>query len=223
MTEPLGRFSATDAIGRGLAEAPVLRQGLGLTWLLAAIGAGGRVVVPIVIQQAIDRGIVGQEDVRIRFVVACAVIGVVAQLIAAVSQRTAIVRLGSRSEQALYDLRTRLIGHIHRISLADHNDEQRGSLVARVTSDIETLTRFFQWGVLAWLIDGTLMLIVASEKLSYNWELALNVIVLTIPLFAILQLVQRHLRPAYELHRERNIYMLSPLCELITLAQTNHP
>jgi ATP-binding cassette, subfamily B, bacterial len=30
--------------------------------------------------------------------------------------------------------------------------------VARVTSDIETLTQFFQWGGLAWLLNGTLML-----------------------------------------------------------------
>lgn len=220
MTEPLGRFSATDAIGRGLAEAPVLRQGLGLTWLLAAVGAGGRVVVPIVIQQAIDRGIVGQQDVRIRFVVACAVIGVVAQLIAAVSQRTAIVRLGSRSEQALYDLRTRLIEHIHRISLADHNDEQRGSLVARVTSDIETLTRFFQWGVLAWLIDGTLMLIVAAVMLAYNWVLALIAIGISIPLFFVLRLVQRHLVAAYSEARERNSEMLGDISELVTGAET---
>ena len=61
MTEPTGRFSATTAIGRGLEEAPVLRQGLGITWLLAAFGAGGRVVVPILIQQAIDRGIVERD------------------------------------------------------------------------------------------------------------------------------------------------------------------
>ena len=53
----MGRFSAVHTIGRGLEEAPVLRQGLGVTWLLAAVGAGGRVVVPILLQQAIDRGI----------------------------------------------------------------------------------------------------------------------------------------------------------------------
>ena len=49
----------------------------------------------------------------------------------------------------------RLIGHIHQLSLADHNDERRGALVSRVTSDIETLAQFFQWGGLAWLVDGT--------------------------------------------------------------------
>jgi ATP-binding cassette, subfamily B, bacterial len=83
MTEPIGRFSATSTIGRGLEEAPVLRQGLGLTWLLAAAGAGGRVVVPIVVQQAIDRGIVGQDEVRLDFVIWCALIGVAAQIVAA--------------------------------------------------------------------------------------------------------------------------------------------
>ena len=41
MSEPMGRFTAVGAIGRGLDEAPVLRQGLGLTWLIAAFGAGG--------------------------------------------------------------------------------------------------------------------------------------------------------------------------------------
>ena len=220
MTEPLGRFSATDAIGRGLAEAPVLRQGLGLTWLLAAAGGGGRVIVPIVIQQAIDRGIVGRTDVRMRFVIGCAVIGIVAQLLAAVATRTAIVRLGSRAEQALNDLRTRLISHIHGISLADHNDEQRGSLVARVTSDIETLTRFFQWGVLAWLIDGTLMLIVAAVMLAYNWLLALIAIGISIPLFFVLRIVQRYLVSAYSEARERNGEMLANVSELVTGAET---
>ncbi|MDJ0768217.1 MAG: ABC transporter ATP-binding protein [Ilumatobacter sp.] len=220
MTEPLGRFSATDTIGRGLAEAPVLRQGLGVTWLFAAFGAGGRVVVPIVIQQAIDRGILGRADVRLRFVVGCAVIGVVAQLLAAICQRTAIYRLGSRAERALADLRARLVEHIHGISLADHNDEQRGALVARATSDIETLTRFFQWGGLAWLIDGTLMVIVAAVMLAYNWLLALIAIGIAVPLFFVLRTVQRHLGAAYGAARERNGEMLANVSELVTGAET---
>ena len=220
MTEPIGRFSATSTIGRGLEEAPVLRQGLALTWLLAAAGAGGRVVVPIVVQQAIDRGIVGRDEVRFDFVVWCAVIGVAAQLAAALCQRRAIVRLGVRSEQALNDLRTRLIAHIHRISLADHNEERRGALVARVTSDIETLAEFFRWGGLAWLIDGTLMVIVAAVMLAYNWLLALIAIGISIPLFIVLRYVQRHLVAAYDRARRRVGDMLASVSELVTGAET---
>lgn len=221
MSEPMGRFTAANAIGRGLEEAPVLRQGLGLTWLIAALGAGGRVVVPIVVQQAVDRGIIDQDDgVDIRFVVWCAVIGVVAQFAAAWCQRTAIVRLGTRSEHALNDLRGRLVSHIHRISLADHNEERRGSLVARVTSDIETLAEFFRWGGLSLLINSTLMVIVAGVMLAYNWLLALIVIGLAVPLFAVLQFVQRYLRDAYDRVRERNSDMLAALSELVTGAET---
>ncbi len=220
MTEPMGRFSATTAIGRGLEEAPVLRQGLGVTWLLAAVGAGGRVVLPILVQQAIDRGIVGPGDVRLDVVAWCALAGVVALLVAAVCQRAAIIRLGVRSEQALNDLRRRLIGHIHRISLADHNEERRGSLLARVTSDIETLAEFFRWGGLALLIDGTLMVIVAAVMLAYNWLLALIAISISMPLFVLLRYVQRHLARAYDRARQRVGEMLASISELVTGAET---
>ena len=63
---PIGPSSAVRTIGRGLEEAPVLRQGLAVTWLLAAVGAAGHVVVPVLLQQAIDRGIVGADEVARR-------------------------------------------------------------------------------------------------------------------------------------------------------------
>ncbi len=220
MTEPMGRFSAVDTIGRGLSEAPVLRQGLGVTWLLAAVGAAGRVVVPILVQQAIDRGIVGQDEVRVDYVVQMAAIAAVALLVAATAQRTAVKRLGVRSEQALYDLRRRLIGHIHGLSLADHNDERRGGLVARVTSDIETLAQFFQWGGLALLIDGTLMLIVAGVMLAYNWVLALVAFAVSLPLAFVLRVVQRHLVAAYDAARQRNGEMLGAVTEVVSGSET---
>jgi ATP-binding cassette subfamily B protein len=213
-------FSAASTIGRGLDAAPVLREGLALTWTLAAVGAGGRVVVPIVIQQAIDRGIVGEDEVRLRFVMWCAAIGLAAQVVAAICQRTAIIRLGVRSEQALNDLRTRLVRHVHRLSLADHNEERRGALVARVTSDIETLAEFFRWGGLALLIDGTLMVIVALVMVAYNWLLALIAIGLAFPLALVLRIVQRRLVRAYDRSRQAVAAMLAQLAELVSGAET---
>jgi putative ABC transport system ATP-binding protein len=220
VTEPIGRFSAVNAIGRGLQEAPVLRQGLGVTWLIAAVGAGGRVVVPITIQQAIDRGIVGHDPVRVGLVGVMGVIAVAGLIVAGFAQRLAIVRLGVRSERALFDLRARLIHHIHRLSLADHNEERRGALVARVTSDIETLAQFFQWGGLAWLLDGTLMLIVAAVMLAYDWMLALVAFAVALPLAFVLRAVQRHLVVAYDRVRERNGEMLSSISEVVSGAET---
>ena len=106
------RQTATTTIGRGLSEAPVLRQGLGVTWLFAATGAAGRVVVPVVVQQAIDRGIDGRDGVKMDFVITLAVIGAIAQLIAAVCTGIAINRLGTRSEAALAQASERLAAHL---------------------------------------------------------------------------------------------------------------
>jgi ABC-type multidrug transport system fused ATPase/permease subunit len=212
---PPSQDSAVRTIGRGLETAPILRQGLGVTWMFAAVGASGRVVVPILIQQAIDRGIEAGE-VQMDVIVQMALLGALAVIVSGWAFRQASLRLGERSERALHDLRVRLIGHIHQLSLADHNDERRGGLVARVTSDIETLARFFQWGGLAWLLDGTLMLIVAGVMLAYDWVLALVAFAVAVPLLFVLRAVQSRLLVAYDRARHSNGQTLGSIAELVS-------
>ncbi|HAP75907.1 MAG TPA: ABC transporter ATP-binding protein [Acidimicrobiaceae bacterium] len=219
MTEPISRWTAVETIGRGVKAAPALRIGFGLTLFLALVGAAGRVVVPITIQQAIDRGF-RDGDVRVGIITTMAAIALGAVLLATWAQRTAVYRLGRRSEEALYGLRVRLFEHIHRLSLADHSEERKGALVARVTSDVETLAQFFQWGGLAWLLDGTLMLLVASVMLAYDWMLALVAFVVAAPLAFVLRKVQRHLVRAYDIARHRNAEVMTQLSEVVSGAET---
>ncbi len=51
------RDGALATLRRGLRLVPELRQGLGLTLLLALFATGGRVVVPLAVQQTLDRGL----------------------------------------------------------------------------------------------------------------------------------------------------------------------
>ncbi|WP_051062639.1 ABC transporter ATP-binding protein [Ilumatobacter nonamiensis] len=214
--------TALTTIRRGLREVPVLRNGLWWTFALAAIGSGGRVVVPILIQQAIDKGIDvdGSDSVDVALVARLSLIGLVAVLVAGVAFRQAAVRLGVRSEQALYDLRERLIGHILALSLADHGDERRGGLVARVTSDIETLAQFFQWGGMSWMRNSALMLIVSIVMVAYDPLLALVAFVVAFPLAVVLRAVQKRLVRAHSSARERNGEMLGALAEVVSGATT---
>jgi putative ABC transport system ATP-binding protein len=229
MTEPISRWTAVETIGRGVQEAPVLRSGFGVTLALAMVGAAGRVAVPILVQQAIDRGLdiggvdvggvdVGGVDVGTVWVLA--MVALAATTLASVCQRTAVKRLGDRSEEALYGLRVRLFEHIHRLSIADHNEERKGALVARVTSDVETLAMFFSWGALAWLLDSTLMVIVAAVMLAYDWVLALVAFVVAAPLVLVLQRVQRHLVRAYDRARSDNAEVLTSISEVVAGAET---
>ena len=183
--------------------------------VLAVLGAAGRIAVPIAVQQAVDHGL-RRGRVNVGRVAALGLIAAAGVVTATVCQRFAVARLGRRSEHALYGLRVRLFGHIHRLSMEDHAEERRGALVARVTSDIETLTQFFAWGGLAWLLDGTLMIMVAAVMLSYHWVLACVAFVVATPLMVVLRFLQRRLVAAYDRARELNGEMMSQVSEAIT-------
>jgi putative ABC transport system ATP-binding protein len=208
-------------IGKGVQAAPALRRGIGTTFGLAMLGSAGRVVVPILVQQAIDRGL-QKDKVDVGVVTILGVIGLSVIIVATIAQRTAVARLGRRSEEALYTLRVRLFEHIHRLSLADHSEERRGALVARVTSDVETLSQFFSWGALAWLLDGTLMVMVAGVMLAYDWMLALVAFATAAPLAIVLRSVQRHLVAAYDKARSRNAEVLTAVSEVVSGSETLH-
>ena len=66
-------ISARDTIRRGLAFSPELGEGFGWTLLLAAIGTAGRLVVPISMQQTLDKGVnaAGGPDLRFTTVASC--------------------------------------------------------------------------------------------------------------------------------------------------------
>ncbi|MEO7557164.1 MAG: ABC transporter ATP-binding protein, partial [Acidimicrobiales bacterium] len=65
MTAVQGTEASTDGavsvLRRGMAATPELRRGLGVTIALAMLGAFGRVVIPVLTQQVIDRGLTGSE------------------------------------------------------------------------------------------------------------------------------------------------------------------
>lgn len=219
ITEGVRRRGTVDTIRQGMVQAPALGRGLALTFFLALVGAAGRVTVPVVMQQSIDKGFV-EDTVRIDFILRLCIIAAVVVVIAAVSQRTAVHRLGTSAEDGLYGLRVRLFDHIHRLSLADHNEERRGALVGRVTSDIETLTLFFAWAGLAWMLDLSLMFVVACVMLAYDWVLAVVAFAVVAPLIIVLRLVQRRLVRAYDGVREGNAAMLSAMSETVSGVET---
>ena len=219
MNEPVTRFGSARTIGRGMRVAPALSHGLGLTFGFAFLGTGARLVIPILIQQSIDHGL-QPNQVRVSYIAMLGVIGACCVVISSVSLRVATKRLGTRAEEGLFSLRIKLFDHIHRLSLADHNEEKRGALVSRVTSDIETLTMFFSWGGLSLLLDGSQMIAVASVMLAYDWRLALVAFAVSAPLVLVLRLVQAKLVSAHNISRERNAQLLGVFSEMVSGAET---
>src|SRR5439155_490776 len=66
-SEPKGAFAV---LRRGVRESPELRAGFGYTLALALAVAGARVLLPILIQQVIDKGLDGPHGFQPRFTLA---------------------------------------------------------------------------------------------------------------------------------------------------------
>ncbi|MGA1706972.1 MAG: hypothetical protein ACO39X_08030, partial [Candidatus Nanopelagicaceae bacterium] len=72
--------TSTAVIRQGVDIAPDLRSGLGFTVILALLGTGSRLVIPILLRQIIDNGFVGGQ-MRTRFVTTLCLLGLLSVLI----------------------------------------------------------------------------------------------------------------------------------------------
>ncbi|HSR43685.1 MAG TPA: ABC transporter ATP-binding protein [Acidimicrobiia bacterium] len=208
------RRGATATIRRGLSLSPELRRGLPGTLLLALIATAGRVIVPVAVQQIIDGGFAA-GGVDMGFVAQMTGWAFLAVVVTAGSTGGMHLRLARVSETALSRLRVRAFRHIHDLSMLHQASEQRGVLVARVTSDVDQISRFMQWGGLMLIINGGQALLSLVVMFVYSPRLAL-VVVLLVPLIVLtIKWFQSRLEVAYLTVRERVGRMLAVLAEVV--------
>ena len=104
---------------------------------------------------------------------------------------------------------------MHRLSIADHVDARKGAHTARVTSDVETLTQFAQWGAIAWIINSIQILAVLVIMVLYSWHLSIVTLLVHAPLFPVLRWMQRKQLQAHDRVRSRVSDTLSVVSEAI--------
>ncbi len=194
---------ALTVLRRGLATSPELKTGAAFTIGMALAAALGRLVIPILIQQILDRGVDTDTGFDGSFVYTSCAIAVVIVAAVFLASRVTYNRLVRVAETMLAELRVRTFDHIQRLSLADHVDARKGVLTARVTSDIETLSQFAQWGAIAWVVNGVVILGTLAVMAVYSWQLTLVVVAVYVPLLPVLRRVQKRQFEAYNHVRTR--------------------
>ena len=207
---------ALRVMRRGLAESPELAVGLRVSIAFAIVSALGRLLVPVLIQQILDKGVLGAHGYRPGVVYPLCAIGAVLVVVVGVLQRFTYVRFLRAAENALAGLRVRVFEHIHRLSIAEHTDSRKGVLVARVTSDIETLARFVQWGAMAWILNSTLIVLTVALMAVYSWQLALVVVAAFVPVVPIFRWLQHRQLAAYDEVRTNTSDLLTEISEAVT-------
>ena len=204
------------ALRRVLREAPAFRRGLAITLVLFAIGTVVQVVVPIVIQQIIDNDILASGGVDAGGAAVRGAVALAAIVLAAVAGRLALIRLARSSSTGLSDLRVLTFRKLHRLSALHVQSERRGALVSRVTSDVETIQHFMEWGGLQMLIGTAQVSLAVGVMLFYRWQLALLVVVGVVLYALLLSWIQRILARAHDQVRRRVADSLSAVGEAIS-------
>lgn len=205
---------------RGFQLAPAMTKGFGLTLFLALIATAGQVIIPMSIQRALDDGILAPGGVDLRFVEITAAVAALAVIACGLCSYLVNVRLFTASETGLAQLRTMAFGHIHDLALLTLNSSRRGSMVSRVTSDVDQISQFVQRGGMMLVVSILQILVASALMLWYSVPLTIFVWVCFLPLFFLLRHFQRQVGRAYAGVRARVADMLSAISEALSGAAT---
>jgi putative ABC transport system ATP-binding protein len=204
---------ALHTLRRGLATSPELAAGVRSALALALATGFGRVTVPIALRVVIDRGLA--HGYRPGIVLGTTATAAVVLVVVTFLYRAAMARMVRSSQDTLYGLRVRLFAHVHELSVAHHNESKRGILVTRVTSDIETLAMFAQWGAMSWIVNSAVVVVTLLTMAAYSWQLALVAIVVFIPVAPLMVFLQRRQLRAYDRQREAVADTLTEISESV--------
>ena len=151
---------------------------------LTVIDAGLVVVNPLLVQRIIDDGILGHDRTLVT---------VLALVMAVVAMFSALLTVGegwlsSRiGEGLIFDLRTRVFGHVQRQSLAFFTRTQTGALVSRLNNDVIGAQRAFTSTLSSTVANTISVVVVGIAMLALSWQVTL----LCLALFPLLFLTSR--------------------------------
>ena len=205
---------------RGLSLSPEITRGLGVTLALAAVSTLGRVIVPIGVQQTVDTGINASGGPDVGRIVTLVLLAAGAVVLTALCAYLVNVRLFTATEAGLATLRTTAFRRIHDLSTLTQNTERRGALVSRVTSDVDTISTFVQFGGLILFISLGQIVVATVLMAVYSWWLALLVVLVFLPLFLGLRPLQKLLSVRFAAVRENVGLMLAGISEAVVGADT---
>lgn len=101
-------------------------------------------------------------------------------------------------QQVIYDLRADLFKHIQKLSFRFFDKRPAGSVLVRVTNDVNALQDLFTNGVVNLLMDCIQLVGIVIILLLWNWKLGLAIMI-TVPLmFVVSTALRRRIRFAWQ-------------------------
>lgn len=217
MSSDLGskRRGSLSVIKEGLRHSPEVLRGLWFTLFLAVVGTAGGTLIPIVIRRVLDDGLgtsgnLDMNEVRTLIVVASGLL-----VIIAFTGYWSKVRIFTAAEAGLSTLRVKAFRHVHDLSTLTQNTQRRGALVSRVTSDVDQISQFLQFGGIMLIISSGQMLLALIVMGFMSWQLTLVVVLSFLILIFGLKYLAAAMSKAYDRVRASVGLMLAVIAEPI--------
>jgi ABC-type multidrug transport system fused ATPase/permease subunit len=206
-------IGAWRTLARGVELSPELKEGFKGTLFFAVLATLGRIVVPVAVQQTLDRGLNAPGGPDTDFIGVMAVSAAVAVVVTSGASYLMTARLFAAAERGLATLRIKAFRHVHDLPLLTQNTEQRGALVSRVTSDVDQVSQFLIFGGVIAIVSVGQIIVATMIMAVYSWQLTIVVWLCFAPLFLSLRYFQRKLSGAYGIVRRQVGTLLSAVSE----------
>lgn len=196
---------------------PYARQILPILLVMMVLGTITKLTVPYLISLAIDKAIApawpALPSVKLLLLITGAVLLLYLIQWAASTYRIKFTNI--IGQRVIYDLREDLFKHIQKLSFNFFDKRPAGSVLVRVTNDINSLQDLFTNGAVNVLIDCVQLIGIIVILLLINWKLGLAVIVTVPIMFLISTKLRVRIRRAWQEVRMKNSRINSHLNESI--------
>ncbi|MGN6781364.1 MAG: ABC transporter ATP-binding protein [Marmoricola sp.] len=142
---------------------------------LTVIDAAIVIVNPLLIRHIFDDGIAGHHVALVLWLAGAMALTAVVDAGLTVATGYLSSRIG---ENLIFDLRTRVFGHIQRMSLAFFTRTQTGALVSRLNNDVIGAQRAFTSTLSSTVSNTVSVLVVGVTMFALSWQVTLACLVL---------------------------------------------
>jgi subfamily B ATP-binding cassette protein MsbA len=122
----------------------------------------------------------------------------------------------SVGQWVMHDLRRTLYHHIHRLSLAEHDQKRTGDLIGRVTSDIEAIQSFITTALMGILTNILTLVGIIGIMFYMNWRFTLISLAVAPVLFLAVYFFTRRIKKASRDVRKKQSELLSLVEEVLS-------
>ncbi|BFH13457.1 ABC transporter ATP-binding protein/permease [Paenibacillus melissococcoides] len=195
---------------------PYRKQLLPVLIIMMVLGTITKLAIPFLISYAIDHAIqpaVGDPSTRLLYIIAGTVFGL--YLVQWAANAFRIKFMNVIGQRIIYDLRADLFKHIQKLSFHFYDKRPAGSVLVRITNDVNSLQDLFTNGAVNTLVDCLQLLGIIIILLFLNVQLAVAVMITVPIMFLISTKLRKKIRFAWQDVRIKQSRINSHLNEAI--------